>query len=247
MRRDYGGMGGNVARFSDEAFEAPLRWQAPSWPDQERFEGRYAVLERLRADHADLIAPAFIADDTLWRFMFDGPFATEADVRVWAAGAAALHDQVFYAIYDKTADTWGGVASYLRINPSAGSIEVGSITFGHGLQGTRAATEAMVLMMGWAFEAGYRRYEWKCNAKNHASRHAAQRLGLSFEGIFRQATIVKDRNRDTAWFAAIDQEWPQLKAAFETWLDPGNFDAQGQQRVSLSALTEPILVAKDPG
>jgi hypothetical protein len=101
-------------------------------------------------------------------------------------------------------------------------------------------------MMAWAFEAGYRRYEWKCNALNLGSRRAAERLGLSFEGVFRQAAVVKGRNRDTAWFAAIDAEWPALKAAFETWLDPANFDGTGRQRQSLSDLTAPVLVARDP-
>ena len=102
-------------------------------------------------------------------------------------------------------------------------------------------------MMGWAFAAGYRRFEWKCNAANLASRRAAERLGLSFEGIFRQAAVIKGRNRDTAWFAAIDAEWPALRGAFERWLDPRNFDASGRQRESLSALTRPILAATDPG
>ena len=105
----------------------------------------------------------------------------------------------------------------------------------------------MVLMMAWAFEAGYRRFEWKCNASNAPSRRAAQRLGLSFEGVFRQALIVKGRNRDTAWFAAIDAEWPALRQAFETWLDPANFDGEGRQRQRLTDLTAPILVTRDPG
>ncbi len=104
----------------------------------------------------------------------------------------------------------------------------------------------MLLMMGWAFEAGYRRYEWKCNAANLASRRAAERYGFSYEGVFRQAAVVKGRNRDTAWFACIDAEWPAIRAVFETWLDPANFDAAGRQRQRLSDLTAPILVARDP-
>jgi len=114
------------------------------------------------------------------------------------------------------------------------------------LQGTIGATEAMYMMMRWAFDAGYRRYEWKCNALNMKSRRAAQRLGLSYEGVFRQATVSKGRNRDTAWFAAIDAEWPALQAAFEAWLHPGNFDVAGQQKQSLSALTAGILALRDP-
>jgi RimJ/RimL family protein N-acetyltransferase len=138
------------------------------------------------------------------------------------------------------------VASYLRITPAAGSIEVGHINFAPALQGTPAATEAMVLMMAWAFGAGYRRYEWKCDGRNLPSRRAAQRLGLSFEGIFRQAAIVKGRNRDTAWFAAVDNEWPRLRDAYRTWLAPENFDVSGRQRVRLSNLTMPLLVSRDP-
>ena len=127
----------------------------------------------------------------------------------------------------------------------SGSIEVGHINFSPRLQRTPAATEAMYLMMKRAFELGYRRYEWKCDALNARSRAAAQRLGLSFEGVFRQATIYKGRNRDTAWYAAIDQEWPDLDNAFSRWLDPANFDENGRQRTRLTQLTEPIL--KKPG
>lgn len=134
-----------------------------------------------------------------------------------------------------------GVASYLRITPDSGSIEVGHINYSPRLQRTPAATEAMYLMMARAFDLGYRRYEWKCNALNVPSRDAALRLGLSFEGIFRQATIVKGRNRDTAWYAAVDQEWPAIKEAFLKWLSPSNFDEKGKQRSQLSVLTSPIL------
>ena len=133
------------------------------------------------------------------------------------------------------------MASYLRIDPKPGSIEVGHINFSPLLQRKPAATEAMFLMMQRAFDLGYRRYEWKCDALNAPSRKAALRLGLSYEGIFRQATLYKQRNRDTAWFAAIDQEWPQLREAFTRWLAPENFADSGQQRVSLSTLTAPIL------
>jgi RimJ/RimL family protein N-acetyltransferase len=134
-----------------------------------------------------------------------------------------------------------GVASYLRIAPAAGSIEVGHLRYAPRLQRSPAATEAMYLMMRTAFELGYRRYEWKCDALNAPSRAAAQRLGLSFEGIFRQASVYKGRSRDTAWYATIDSEWPALRQAFLTWLDPANFDHQGRQRTRLSDLTRPIL------
>lgn len=150
-------------------------------------------------------------------------------------------DPFFYAIVEKAAGKAVGVASHLRIDPRNGSIEVGHIAYSPLLQRTPAATEAMYLLMERAFELGYRRYEWKCNALNAPSRVAAQRLGLSYEGIFRQAIISKGRNRDTAWYAAIDKEWPALKAAFACWLAPANFDGQGRQRTRLSALTGSIL------
>jgi RimJ/RimL family protein N-acetyltransferase len=127
--------------------------------------------------------------------------------------------------------------------PASGSIEVGHLHFSPLLQRTPAATEAMYLMMRHAFELGYRRYEWKCDALNAPSRAAARRLGFSFEGIFRQATVYKGRNRDTAWYAVLDKEWPALCAAFERWLDPSNFDADGHQRARLSALTAPLVNA----
>src|SRR5262249_17730316 len=138
-----------------------------------------------------------------------------------------------------------GVASYLRINPPSGSIEVGHINYSPALQRTPAATEAMFLMMQQAFELGYRRYEWKCDALNVKSRAAAQRLRLSFEGLFRQGTVYKGRNRDTAWYGVIKAEWPFLKEGFTRWLDPGNFDEDGRQRLRLSDLTAPIV--KKPG
>ncbi len=153
-------------------------------------------------------------------------------------------DPLFFAIIDNQTGKAVGVASYLRIDPANGTIEVGHLHFSPLMQRTPIATEAMWLMMREAFALGYRRYEWKCNTLNYPSRSAAQRLGLSFEGIFRQAIISKGRNRDTAWYAAINKEWPKLDAAFQTWLAPENFNAEGRQRVSLSKLTEPILASK---
>ena len=135
-----------------------------------------------------------------------------------------------------------GIASYLRIAPAAGTIEVGHIHFSPRLQHTPAATEAMYLMMRRAFELGYRRYEWKCDALNAPSRRAAQRLGFSYEGIFRQAIVTKGRNRDTAWYSITDGEWQAVRLAFEQWLAPANFDADGRQRRSLPALRQGLLV-----
>jgi RimJ/RimL family protein N-acetyltransferase len=222
-------------------------WRAPPRPGPAVLEGRWAVLERLDpARHGAEIHAANRGSDAIWDWLPYGPFAAEADWRAWAEGVAPLADPFFYAIRDRGTGRAGGVASFLRIVPEHGVIEVGHICLAPALQRTRAATEAMALMMGWAFGAGYRRYEWKCDARNRPSRRAAQRLGLGFEGVFRQHLIVKGRNRDTAWFAAVDGEWPALRAAFDAWLDPSNFDAGGRQRVALAALTAPILAARDP-
>lgn len=222
-------------------------WTPPPLPDGGNPEGRYVRLERLEAEaHAALLFRAFDGHDWVWDYMPSGPFASSAQFHRWVKDVTAGEDYVFHAIYDKEAGAYGGFASYLRIKPASGSIEVGYIAMAPGLQRTRAATEAMYLMMKWAFEAGYRRYEWKCDALNTPSRRAAQRLGLSYEGVFRQATVVKGRNRDTAWFAAIDAEWPALDEAFRLWLDPSNFDESGQQRERLSDLTRLVRGGEDP-
>jgi len=216
-------------------------------PTGEGLAGRYAQLEALDADsHAARLFKAFDGHDDVWTYMPDGPFASAAQFHRWMREATARDDILFYAIRDLTTGDYGGFASYLRIQPASGSIEVGYIAMAPQLQRTRAASEAIYLMMEWAFEVGYRRFEWKCDALNAASRRAAQRLGLSYEGIFRQVTVVKGRNRDTAWFAAIDPEWPALKEAFEFWLSPVNFDARGQQRERLSDLTSLVRAAGDP-
>jgi RimJ/RimL family protein N-acetyltransferase len=182
-------------------------------------------------------ANALDVEGRLWTYLPYGPFATPDSYRAWVEEACRQSDPLFFAIIDRAAGSAVGVASYLRINPSAGSMEVGHISYSPLLQRTAAATEAMFLMMERAFTLGYRRYEWKCDALNAPSCAAARRLGFSFEGIFRQASVVKGRNRDTAWFAVIDRDWPVLKAAFERWLHPANFDEQGNQRQRLSALT----------
>ncbi len=230
-------------RFGD----AVTGWAPPRRPDAAALEGRYAVLERLdpRRHAADLFA-ANRADDAIWDYLPYGPFAEPDRYREWVAHVAVSEDPFFYAIRNQGTGRAEGVASYLRITPESGSIEVGHINYAPAMQRTRAATEAMFLMMDWAFGAGYRRYEWKCDALNRPSRRAAIRLGFSFEGVFRQAAVVKGRNRDTAWFAVIDKDWPLLRAAHAAWLDPANFDAAGGQRQSLSALTAPCVVSRDP-
>lgn len=222
-------------------------WQVPPRPNGQVMDGRYARLEPLSADaHAALLYKAFDGHDWVWDYMPSGPFASASQFHRWMRQATGKDDIVFHAIHDKERKADGGFASYLRVKPETGSIEVGYIAMAPQLQRTRAATEAMYLMMQWAFEAGYRRYEWKCDALNKPSRRAAQRLGLSYEGIFRQATLVKGRNRDTAWFAAIDAEWPALKEAFRLWLAPENFDASGAQIERLSDLTRLVRQVDDP-
>jgi len=222
-------------------------WMPPPVPPLEPMAGRTCRVEPLDvARHAaDLHKANLLGEDGRnWAYLPYGPFATFDDYHAWLKGVAARPDPQFHTIVDLATGAPAGVASYLRIDPEAGSIEVGHIKYAPSLQRTIAATEAMYLMMRRAFALGYRRYEWKCNALNAPSRAAAQRLGFSYEGIFRQARVDKGRNRDTAWYAMIDREWPAIDRAFQRWLDPSNFDAQGRQRTSLSALTQPILVAR---
>lgn len=219
-------------------------WQAPPRPSREVMEGRYCRLEPLDpARHAESLfaANALDAGGKNWTYLPYGPFASLAGFCAWMEQDCRGDDPLFFAIIDPAGNKAVGVASYLRINPGGGSIEVGHLNYSPLLQRTPAATEAMYLMMAKAFSLGYRRYEWKCNALNTPSRSAALRLGLSFEGIFRQATVAKGRNRDTAWYAAIDSDWPALDKAFRQWLAPSNFDGEGRQRIRLSTLTAPLL------
>ena len=222
-------------------------WTAPQRPPREPMVGRYCRVEPLDIEHhaADLFAAnSTDSEGRIWTYLPYGPFDTLQSYTDWMHQSCFSDDPFFHAIIDAATDKAVGVASYLRITPTAGSIEVGHINYSPLLQRTPAATEAMYLMMKRAFEMGYRRYEWKCNALNQGSRNAAMRLGFSYEGVFRQATVVKGRNRDTAWYAAIDSEWPELEASFERWLDPANFDADGNQRLRLSDLTGPTLKAR---
>jgi RimJ/RimL family protein N-acetyltransferase len=193
--------------------------------------GRTVMLEPLDAAlHAADLWNAVRGHDRIWQWLFDGPFTTEAEFTADIEAKQAAADRSFYAIISTEAGAAAGYASYLRMEPAHGVIEVGNILLSPALQRTTAATEAMYLMARHVFdELGYRRYEWKCNAENAPSRRAALRLGFSFEGIFRQHMVIKDRNRDTAWFAMLDCEWPARKRAFEAWLDPANFDAEGLQ------------------
>jgi RimJ/RimL family protein N-acetyltransferase len=223
--------------------EAVPAWVPPPLPPREAMQGRYCrvepIDERFAADlHAANVRDA---DGRTWTYLPYGPFASEADYRRWMTATCLGPDPLFHAVVDNATSRAVGVAAYMRIAPDAGTIEVGHVHFSPLLQRTRGATDAMFLMMKRAFDLGYRRYEWKCDALNAPSRAAAQRLGFSYEGIFRQATVYRGRNRDTAWYAAIDSEWPTLAQAFEAWLDPANFDEAGRQRVRLSDLTRPLL------
>lgn len=222
-------------------------WTAPAHPGHIILEGRYAKLEPLRAEqHAALLYRAYDGQDQVWDYMPYGPFSSASQYHRWVRDQEASQDPLFLAVKNQQSGEWEGVASYLRIAPEAGSIEVGHINWSPKMQRSPAATEAIFLMMRWAFDAGYRRFEWKCDALNVPSRRAAQRLGLSYEGVFRQATVVKGRNRDTAWFAAIDREWPALKEAFAAWLRPENFAVDGRQIERLSDLTRLVRAGSDP-
>ncbi len=219
-------------------------WRPPPHPPRDPMQGRYCRVEPLDpARHAaDLFeANRHDADGGNWTYLVYGPFETLKDYLAWMKAECRGDDPLFHAIVENGTGKAVGVASYLRIAPASGSIEVGHINYSPLLQRTIAATEAMYLMMKRAFELGYRRYEWKCDALNAKSRAAAARLGFTFEGIFRQATVYKGRNRDTAWFAVIDRDWPALEAAYSRWLDPANFDASGRQRESLADLTAPLI------
>ena len=220
-------------------------WTARSTPPRTAMEGRFCRVEPLEpARHAaDLFAAnALEGTGRSWTYLMQEPFHDLDAYRAWLVQVAKADDPLFHAIVDLSTGKAVGVAAFMRIDLANGVIEVGNINYSPLLQQTSAATEAMYLMMRRVFdELGYRRYEWKCDALNAPSRAAAQRLGFKFEGIFRQATIYKNRNRDTAWYSILDSEWPSLKAAFEKWLDPANFDEAGRQIRKLRELTGQVM------
>ena len=219
-------------------------WKEPPRPPRTSMAGRYCRIEPIDpARHAEALFRANSLDPggRNFTYLLAGPFATLAAYRQWLESSCLGEDPLFHAIIDGATHQAAGVASYMRIDTRNGVIEVGHINYSPLLQHNRAATEAMYLMMQRVFALGYRRYEWKCDALNAASRAAARRLGFSFEGVFRQAVVYKGRSRDTAWYAAIDSECPELERAFLRWLDPGNFDGEGRQRTRLSDLTAPLL------
>jgi RimJ/RimL family protein N-acetyltransferase len=216
-----------------------VNFEMPAAPPRAPLSGRYVELEPIAPErHARALWRALEPlPASHWTYLPYGPFAGAAPFEDWLARAALGSDPLFFCIIDREAGVPAGLASYLRIQRESACLEVGHLNFSPLLARRAGATEAMALMMQRAFELGYRRYEWKCDALHALSRRAALRLGFRFEGVFRQATHYKGRSRDTAWFSAIDAEWPALERAYRAWLAPENFDAEGRQRTRLSELT----------
>lgn len=215
-----------------------LQWTGVPRPERIALDGRYARLEPLDpARHgADLLASAQQpGGDDRFRYLFEEPPSDAAAFQPWLEGAAASADPLFFAAIDKRTGRAEGRQALMRIDPAHGVIEIGHVLWGPAIARSRTATEALFLSAAHVFDAlGYRRFEWKCNNLNEPSKRAARRFGFSFEGIFRQHMVQKGRNRDTAWFAMTDRDWPRLKAGYEAWLRPENFDADGQQRSRLA-------------
>lgn len=218
---------------------APLPdWTPPRRPGREALSGGLCRLEPLDpAAHADALFDVYSneGDVRLWTYLPYGPFANCAEFHAWMRQTCLGADPLFFAIVEAASGRPLGLAAYLRIDPKNGVIEIGHLAFSSTLRRATAATEALYLLLAHAFALGYRRCEWKCDALNAPSRAAAARLGFTFEGIFRQAVVVKGRNRDTAWYSIIDTEWPARRARLERWLSADNFDEHGHQRTSLSA------------
>jgi RimJ/RimL family protein N-acetyltransferase len=228
-------VGTEIDTPADRPLGEPVDWSPAAAPAGEVLRGERVLLRPFDpAADAPPLHAATKDDPTLWTYLPIGPFATAEDLRAVIEQEAAAPGFVFHAIELLGAAGPLGQAAYMRIDPAHGTIEIGSIWFAPALQRTAAATEAIYLLARHAFDdLGYRRLEWKCNALNAASRRAAERFGFRFEGVFRKHQVVKGRSRDTAWYAITDDEWTATRAAFEAWLDPANFDADGTQRRSL--------------
>jgi RimJ/RimL family protein N-acetyltransferase len=214
-------------------------WTPRTRPERAVLDGRYARLEPLdAARHGDDLYAAGSGEDApaIWRYLAEHPITQRSDFDRWVDKAEASPDPLFFAAIDKQTGRAEGRLALMRIDAAHGVIETGNILFGPRLARTRAATEAIYLQARHVFEdLGYRRFEWKCNADNAPSRRAALRFGFSFEGIFRQHMVVKGENRDTAWYAMLDHEWPKVRQAYDAWLDPANFDENDRQRTPLAA------------
>ena len=222
--------------MNEQPVGLPVDAEPAARPGAVTLEGRYARLVKLDpAAHGDALWRAVDGDDALWTYMGYGPFAGPVEFGRWLEERAALLDPFAYAVIDKASGAAAGIVTLMETRPAQRVIEMGNIVYPRALQRTPAGTEAQYLAMRYAFEdLGYRRYEWKCNDLNAPSRRAAERYGFRYEGTFRQHMIIKGRNRDTAWFAILDGEWPAVKAAFQAWLEPANFDAEGRQKKSLT-------------
>lgn len=220
-----------------ETSQAKLQFERARRPDRTPLQGALVRLEPIDPSRHQIGLFVAAGEPEIWQYLPYGPYTDEAALAAQLEASAASDDPLYYAIIDLRDGRAGGMASYLRITPDHGVIEIGHIWLGLRMQQTREATEAIYLLARHAFDdLGYRRLEWKCNAENAASRRAAERFGFTFEGIFRQHQVVKGRNRDTAWYAILDHEWPAVRAGFEAWLDDANFDGAGRQRRRLSEL-----------
>ena len=231
----------DLAVSTEPLLGAEVDWHGAPLPDRAPLEGRYVRLRVLdaSADAEALFAQSHppLGDPELWTYLPGGPYRDAAQLRAALELAERSEDPLFYTLIPLAEEQAAGVASYLRITPEHGVIEIGHIWFGASLRRSTAASEAIYLLAAHAFDdLGYRRLEWKCNALNQASRRAAERFGFRFEGIFRKHMVVKGRNRDTAWYAIVDDEWPAVRAGFQAWLAPGNFDETGRQLRSLGEL-----------
>ena len=217
------------------------RWSPRPRPTADKLEGRWCRLERLDPTlHGDDLYASAIApgSDLRFRYLPDAPPKNRAEFDGWLSKVAASPDPLYYAAIDRATGRAEGRQTLMRITPEHGVIEIGNILWGPAIARTRVATEALYLFARYSFDdLGYRRFEWKCNAANAPSRRAAERFGFAFEGIFRKHMVVKGQNRDTAWYAMTDDDWPHIKAGMERWLDASNFDAAGQQKTSLMHAT----------
>lgn len=202
-------------------------------PVADTMTGRYVTLARLAPEHADELWECS-RDESVWTYLGYGPWPSADAYRDWVERVYDGDDPMFYAVLVDGRPR--GVVSYLRIEPDHGVVEIGHIWYAPSIQRTPATTEAAYLLARHVFDdLTYRRLEWKCTARNAKSRAAAERFGFTYEGTFRQHMVVKGENRDTAWFSLLDREWPPVRAAFQAWLDPANFDADGRQRARLNA------------
>lgn len=222
---------------TDQAIGAAVDWTPATPPGRTPIPGQYVTLEPIDADrHGEELWEAKGDDPALWTYLFDDPFDDFASFREWLVRCGQPDDPLCFAIVDNADGKAKGMASYMRIVPVHGVIEIGSIWFGPVIQRRRESTDAIYQLARHVFEElGYRRLEWKCDSLNAPSRRAAKRFGFSYEGLFRQAIVYKNRNRDTTWYGMIDADWPEIRAAFDAWLDPSNFDADGNQIAPLAA------------